>query len=215
MLRFDDDEGREPLRFTHNTRTEVHSTAILVQFLTQNQLHEYEEAQRISTRTFARHLQWNMGCMIRPSANTGSRFIFHKSRFIHNHLTAVPVQFLPQIQLHEYEEAQRFPTRTFALHLQWNMGCMIRPVAYTGSGVSFHIHRFIHNHSTAVSVQFLPQIQLHEYLKYEEAQRISTTTFALHLQWHMGCMMRPAAYTGSGVIFPKFCFIHNHFWYWY
>ena len=188
-----------------SARTEVHLTAISVQFLTQIQLHDYEKAQRISTRPFAYHLQWNMGCMIRPAAYTGSRFIFHKSRFIHNYLTAISVQFLPQIQLHEYEEAQRISTRTFAHHLQWNMGCMIRPAAYTGSGFIFHKSRLIHNHLTAISVQFLPQIQLHE---YEEARRISTRTFAHHLQWNMGCMIRPVAYTGSGFMFHESHFVH-------
>ena len=152
MLRFDDDEGSRCGSLA-NTRTEVHSTAILVQFLTQIQLHEYEEAQRISARTFAHHLQWNMDCMIRPAANTGSGFIFHKSRFIHNHLTAISVQFLPQIQLHEYEEAQRISTRTFALHLQWNVGCMIRPAANTGSGVIFHKSRFVRPNSNIIEAQ--------------------------------------------------------------
>ena len=130
-----------------------------------------------------------------------------KSRFIHNHLTAISVQFLPQIQLHEYEEAQRISTRTFAHHLQWNMRCMIRPAANTGSGFIFHKPGFIHNHLTAISVQFLPQIQLHEYKK---AQRISTRTFTLHLQRNMGCMIRPAAYTGSGFISRKSRFVHSN-----
>ena len=187
MLRFDDDEGREPLQLNHNTRRsplDCNFSAISDTNSTPrvrgSSADLHKTARPPSAMEYRLHdtTQW----LRREVA-----FIFHKSRFIHLfdcHFSAISAT----------NSTPRVRGSSADLHKNFRPPSAMEYGLYdTTSGldgkwlhypqISFYSQPFDCNFW-----QFLPQIQLHE-----EAQRISTGTFARHLQWNMGCMIRPVA----------------------